>query len=105
MFDRIADGIETSVSDSGDLEIVIIVMDRCFSNDTVLLFEMAFVHCKYRFCIDIIVLENAVYQIRSKLFVSLVGYVFDKISHFFAHLLRQADSEALLQDIIYAAFS
>ena len=80
-------------------------MDRCFGNNAVLLFEVAFVYREYRLRIDIVVFEYAVDQIRCKLFVSLVGYIFDKISYLFAHLLRQTDTEALFQDIVYTAFS
>src|SRR5699024_7525075 len=51
------------------------------------------------------ILEDPVYKIRSELFVRFVGNVFDKISDLFLHLLREADSEALLQDIVHAALS
>ena len=105
MLDRIADCIQTSVSDSCNLEIIIIVMNCCIRNNAVLLFEVALIDSKYRFCIDIVVFEYPIDQIRCKLFVGFVGYIFDEIAHFLTHLLRQTDTETLFQDIIYAALS
>ena len=105
MFDRVAHCIQTSVSDSCDLEIVVIVMDGCLCNNAVLLFEVALIHSKYRFCIDVVIFKYTINQIRRKLFMRFVGYVFDKISDFFPHFFRKADAETLLQDIVYTAFS
>ena len=63
MLDRIADCIQTSVSDSCNLEIIIIVMNRCIRNNAVFLFEVALIDSKYRFCIDIVVFEYPIDQI------------------------------------------
>ena len=53
----------------------------------------------------IVIFENPIYPIRCQLLVCFVGYIFDKITHFFPHLLRKVDSKALLQDIVDTALA
>ena len=78
MFDRVADCVQTAVSDTGDRKTAAVVMDGRFCDNAVFLFEVALIDSKYRFCIDIVVFEYPIDQIRCKLFVGFVGYIFDK---------------------------
>ena len=105
MLDRVAHCVQTSVSNSRDLAVIAVVVNRRIRDNAVLLLEVAFVYGKYRFCIDVIVFENMVYPVRCKFFVRLVGHIFYKISHFLFHLFRKADAETLLQNIVDTALS
>lgn len=105
MLDRIAYCIQASVSNTCDLVVIVILMDRCLCYDTIFLLKVAFVHTEDWFCTDIMILKNTIYNIRCQFLMSLVRNIFYHVSDFFSHLLRQADTEALLQNIVYATFS
>ena len=81
------------------------MMDHRISHHSVFLFEMTFINCKNRLCRNIVIFKNMIYPVRRKFFMRFVGNVFDKITDFFFHLLRQADSKALFQDIVHAALA
>ena len=72
MLDGIAHRIQTSVSDAGDLEAVIVVVDGRLGDNAVLLLEVAFINGKYRLLINIVIFKDPVYQIRRKFFMRFV---------------------------------
>ena len=88
MLDRIADSIQTSVSNTCDLVVIVILMDRCFCDNSIFLFKVAFINTENWFRIDVMVFKDMIYIVWCKFFVSLVGNIFYKISDFFSHLFR-----------------
>ena len=105
MLDGIADRVQASVSYSGNDLLLPAVQNRCGSHDTVLLLEMAFLQGKHILRIDIMVLEYMIDPLRRQLLVRFVGDILHQIPHFLPHLLGQADTETLLQYVVYAALS
>ncbi|CDB00877.1 unknown [Lachnospiraceae bacterium CAG:215] len=105
MFQRIADRIQTSVSNTGDRALLSGMCDRRLRHDPIVLCEMTFLDRKHRLRIDIMIFKNMVYPFRTQLLVCFIRHVFHEITDLFFHLLRQTDSEILFQDIVDAALS
>ena len=68
------------------------------------LHKVEFIHSEVLLHIHVIVFQNRVNPFRCQFFVFLVGYVFYQVAKFLFHHIRQRNTEALFQNIAYAAF-
>ena len=105
LFDGIADGVETTVSDGVHYTILVAAGQCNRSHDAVHLTEVALIYLEYRRRVDIVIFKNIVDPLCGQLLVLLIRDALHQVAHFLTHAFRQCDTEVLLESVVYTALA